>query len=102
MSAILVIDRDPATRLVARRVLERAGYSVSAAAEDGGTPDSNPDLVIADLVVASLAQLRKSHPVARVLALSAIGHPTAGVAAYLAKPFTASQLLAAVRRCLAE
>jgi DNA-binding response OmpR family regulator len=102
MSAILVIDRDPAIRLAARRVLERAGFSVSAAADEGGAPDSEPDLIIADLAVASLAHLRRKYPAARVLALSADGCPMAGVAACLPRPFTASQLLAAVRRCLAR
>jgi DNA-binding response OmpR family regulator len=101
MNAILVIDRDPAIRLASRHVLERAGFSVSTAADEGGAPDGEPDLVIADLAVASLVQLRRKYPVARVLALSADGYPMAGVVACLVRPFTASQLLAAVRRCLA-
>jgi DNA-binding response OmpR family regulator len=101
MSAILVIDRDPKIGLTARQVLESAGFSVSIAADDRGAADNEPALVIADLAVMSLARLRRKHPMARVLALSADGPPAAGVAAHLTKPFTASQLLAAVRRCLA-
>jgi CheY-like chemotaxis protein len=102
MSVILVIDRDAHTRLTARRVLERAGFTVSTAADDVEQIPAAPDLVVADLAVASLASLRSRYPAARVLALSSDGGPAQpGVAASLGKPFTPSQLLAAVRRCLA-
>jgi hypothetical protein len=50
----------------------------------------------------SLALLRRVHPAARVLSLSADGDPIEGIAGFLGKPFTPSQLLAAVRRCLAR
>jgi hypothetical protein len=38
MTAVLIIDRDFETRLVARRVLEPAGFTVSTAAGDGYLP----------------------------------------------------------------
>jgi DNA-binding response OmpR family regulator len=94
--SVLVIDRDAETRLAARRGLERAGFAVSTAAEEGGCVTGRFDLVIADLASVSLAGLRRQHPQARVLALSNEG------GADLAKPFTSSQLLTAVRLCLAR
>jgi len=99
MSAILIIDRDAETQVTARRVLERAGFTVVSAPGDFGLPDQAPALVIADLAVASLAGLRRAYPVTPILALSA--QPQPGADATLEKPFTASRLLAAVRRCLA-
>jgi DNA-binding response OmpR family regulator len=96
MKLALVIDRDAETRLVARRVLERAGFAVSTAAEDCCLAAGHFDLVIADLAAVSLAGLRRRNPKARVLALSNEGR------AGLSKPFTPSQLLAAVRLCLAR
>ena len=87
-----VIDRDPAVRLAACRALQPAGFAVSA-----GTMKpkiiARPDLMIADLSLASRAALRRRHPSAKVLVLGDGGLPT---------PFTPSQLLAAVRRCLAQ
>ena len=94
--SVLIIDRDAETRLAARRVLEPAGFTVSSAAQRGARAAGHFDLVIADLTAASLAELRRQHPRARVLRLSSQG------GADLAKPFTPSQLLSAVRRCLAR
>lgn len=91
MVTIHVIDRDPAVRLAARRALEPAGFVVSEAADIGPIP-FRPDLVVADVSAISLAAIKQRCPSARVLAISQNG---------LAKPFTASELLGAVRRCLA-
>ena len=93
MVTIHIIDRDPAMRLAARRALEPAGYVVSEAADDAEPMTSCPDLVVADISATSLAAIRRRHPGARVLATGEDG---------LAKPFTASELLAAVRRRLAR
>lgn len=86
MVTIHIIDRDPAVRLAARRALEPAGFAVSEAADATASMPPCPDLVIADLSAAGFAA-------PRVLAIGDDG---------LAKPFTASELLAAVRRCLAR
>ena len=102
MSAVLVIDRDPAVRLAARGVLERAGFSVTTAAYDVAVAAAPPDLVLADLAIASLALLRRRYPAARMLALSADGDGLRDGPPLLRKPFTASQLLAAVRLRLAR
>jgi DNA-binding response OmpR family regulator len=93
MTSVLVIDRDAETRLVACRVLKHAGLAVSAAAEDGA---GHFDLVIADLKAISLAELHRRYPRVRVLVLANEGR------AGLVKPFTPSQLLTAVRLCLAR
>jgi DNA-binding response OmpR family regulator len=105
MNAILVIDRDAETHLAARRALEAAGYAVSA--EPGhGAAAPRPALVLADPAAASLATLRRRYPEARILILSsdnaASVRATRNAPATLRKPFTASELLAAVRRCLAS
>ncbi|MFZ2006929.1 MAG: hypothetical protein WB697_22035 [Stellaceae bacterium] len=93
MVTIHVIDRDPAMRLAARRALEPAGFIVSENADDAEPMPSRLDLVVADLSTSSLTSIRRWHPGARVLATGRDG---------LTKPFTASELLVAVRRCLAR
>ena len=85
MVTIHVIDRDPAVRLAARQALEPAGFAVSEAADEAGATFPVPDLVIADFTATSLAGIRRRHPGARVLTIGEDG---------IAKPFTASQLLA--------
>jgi DNA-binding response OmpR family regulator len=94
MTTVLVIDRDAETRLAACRVLKHAGFAVSTAAEEDATGHFN--LIIADLKAISLAELHRRHPQARVLTLTNEGR------AGLVKPFTPSQLLTAVRLCLAR
>jgi DNA-binding response OmpR family regulator len=96
MTSVLVIDRDAETRLIARRVLERAGFAVSTAASDGYLPRGVFNLAVADLTEVSLGYLQRRYPQVRVLAISSEGE------ADLAKPFTPSQLLTAVRLCLAR
>ena len=93
MVAILVIHRDPVVRLAARRALEPAGFCVSEAADAEATPSALLDLVIAEFSVTSKPGIRRRHAAARVLAIGADG---------VAIPFTASQLLTAVRRRLAQ
>jgi len=96
-----VIDGDAATRLVARRVLEKAGFTVTEAANGALPAPGCPDLIVVDLQLASLATLRRRHPAAKLLAL--VGAPGAApLTGRLGKPFTPSQLLAAVRLCLAQ
>ncbi|HWD59802.1 MAG TPA: hypothetical protein VG308_16055 [Stellaceae bacterium] len=101
MVSIHLIDRDAATRFAARRVLEGAGFAVSEAADERAVAPAPPALVIADLSAASLAAIRREHPGVPVLALGGAGE-AALLAGSLEKPFTASRLLAAVRRCLAR
>lgn len=95
MIAIYVIDPDPAVRLAARRILEPAGFAVGEAAAvpaAAGAADPVPGLVITRQALAESAA--RAYPAARILPIGG----TAGLEA----PFTASRLLAAVRRCLAR
>jgi len=104
MATILVIGGDAATRLAARRTLEHAGFAVAAA--DDHDPAEPPDLIVADidaLDAEAMARQRRRHPAARLLAISCNGrHGERCGAGRLAKPFTPSQLLAALRLCLAR
>jgi DNA-binding response OmpR family regulator len=95
MIAILVIDGDPAVRLTARRVLERAGFGVVTAAGLVPSAGAGPRLVLADFAAASRRALRRACPTAIIVPMSAGGGS-------LRKPFTPSQLLAAVRLALAR
>jgi DNA-binding response OmpR family regulator len=104
MTTIHIIDGDAALRLVARQVLERAGFTVTASAGDWPVAPSCPELVVADLTVASLSAIQRYYPAARVLVMARAGVAPgdAALAGSLRKPFTPSQLLAAVRLCLAR
>jgi len=105
MTTIHLIDSDAAIRLAARRVLEPVGFTVTEATQQDAASPPAPELIIADLAVIGLAAIRRDHPAARVLALSGDGVAPGDaelLAGSLGKPFTASQLLAAVRLCLAR
>ena len=115
MITVLVIDGDPALRLAAKRVLERAGFAVFAAADMSAAlrplGSLKMDLVICEIdmlragAADAIAELVGADPVC-VLALSdkhrrAQAAPQ-GIATVLGKPFTESELLSAVRRSLAR
>jgi hypothetical protein len=93
MISVLIVDSDAETRLSVRRVLDRAGFLVSEAASAQLPPRLRPRLVLANLAVVGCAAIRRCYPRARILAI--------GDENGLGAPFTPSQLLAAVRRCLA-
>jgi CheY-like chemotaxis protein len=114
MITVFVIDRDPAVRLAARRVLEPAGFTVVAAADAAAALARlavlRADLVVCDIdalapdgrpVISAIADL---DPAAQILALFPKHRDTAGMLPYVAnalgKPFTESELLTKVRRAL--
>jgi DNA-binding NtrC family response regulator len=105
MITIHIMDGDASVRIAARRILERAGFVVTEAKDDKFATTSRPDLIIADLATINFAAIRRHYPGTPTLAINADGfvpveaHLLAGS---LKKPFTASQLLGAVRRCLAR
>jgi len=116
MITVLVIDGDPAVRLTVKRVLERAGFAVFAAADMSAAlrplGSLKMDLVICEIdmlgagAADAIAELVGADPAVRVLALldkhrGAQAAPQDAVA-MLGKPFTASELLSAVRRSLAR
>jgi len=108
---ILVVDDHEDSRVVARMVLEHAGYGVSVAANG---PEAlamaisrQPDLVLMDIVLPGLDGLEVSrrlrmHPSTkdtRIVAVTALGRSTireeslmAGCDAFLTKPYHVSTL----------
>jgi DNA-binding NarL/FixJ family response regulator len=115
MITILVIDADPAVRLAARRVLERAGFTVITAADRRGAlaqlASLKADLVICDFggdrsSEPTLRDIVNSDPDMRMLVLSRKDMSSPAAAAgeddLLGKPFIESELLTAVRRSLAR
>ena len=95
-----VIEGNAATRLFVRWTLQRAGFTVTEAATDQHVLAASPDLLIVDPAIASLATLRRHHPAAKILVIVDARDPAE--LDCLVRPFTPSQLLAAVRRCLSR
>jgi DNA-binding NtrC family response regulator len=118
-SDVLVIEDEPVVRAAVRRVLEAAGLRV-AAADDAGSGLRHPDLdgcrmVVCDVMLPDasgmdvLRQVRARRPDLPVVLMTGYATPDlavrareAGAAAFLAKPFEASELLECVRRTLAD
>jgi len=115
MMTVLVIDADPVVRLVARRVLEPAGFTLIAVA-DASTALARLAVVRADLVICDVDALAPdgspainaitdTDPSAQLLTLFPKQRDTPGMPAYagnaLGKPFTPSELLTQVRHALA-
>jgi CheY-like chemotaxis protein len=108
---ILVVDDHEDSRVVARMVLEHAGYAVSVAATG---PEAlamaisrQPDLVLMDIVLPEMDGLEvsrrlRSHPSTkdtRIIAVTALGRSTireeslrAGCDAFLTKPYHVAAL----------
>lgn len=121
MARILVIDDDPAFRMVLDRMLKSARHEIISAADGdeglkelGNAGNAVPDLVIVDIYmpkkdgVETIIHLRKSNPRIPIIAIS--GNPLGpivlsiseklGAAAILKKPFSLQELLAAVDKAL--
>ena len=115
---ILLVEDEPGLREVARATLDDAGYDVVVASSGEAALHASADaaaldLVISDLVLPGLggrelvARLHSARPALAVLYTSgyaADGPPAldgAARVAFLAKPFTAAQLLASVGEVLA-
>ncbi len=116
---IVLVDDDEGVRAVARRILQRAGYTVLSA-PDGvealrliGDSSAAVHLLVTDVVMPGLggrdlvARVRDTHPDLRVLFVS--GYTEEGVrrhgvldteSAFLEKPFTAERLSQKVREIL--
>jgi two-component system, cell cycle response regulator CpdR len=130
MATVLVVDDENEVGAVIRRVLERAGYTVtvanSAASGLEAVAAQPPDVVITDVImpkvhgVELIKILRERYPRTRVIAISGGGSfgplaykpeaisthaylaaaREAGAQEILTKPFDLTDLLAAVRRLL--
>jgi two-component system response regulator MprA len=120
VNRVLVVDDDPATRRVVCALLGLDEYGLLEAPDGLAALElvrvERPDLVILDLTMPRLDGLRACQalradpePAAtRVLVLTGRDQPDdraaardAGADAYLVKPFSSLQLLAAVRRLVA-
>ena len=113
---ILFVDDDAGVALFAMRVLREAGFEVLVAGNRKVAlhtlETEHPDLVITDLVLPdrggleTIALMRQSRPSLPLIASSALGRhflkmaEGMGARATLAKPFTAEELLEAVRQAL--
>lgn len=111
----LVVDDEPTVRMVARLMIERAGFAVEEAPDAAGALERVRAtavpfaLVLLDVTLPDRAgtelvpELRTHAPGARVVLTSGKGEedfPNHGADGYLPKPFTKEQLLAAVRAVL--
>jgi DNA-binding NtrC family response regulator len=115
MITILAFDADPGVRLTARRVLERAGFTVITAADRRSVLACLASLKV-DLVICDIDEDRSSGPTLRdsgnwdpgmrmlVLSRKDLSSPAPVTCddGLLSKPFTESELLTAVRRSLAQ
>ena len=118
--SILVIDDDAQLRGFLREVLDQAGYRVYEAANGNEGSEQyarhDPDLVLTDIVMPEkegmelIMELRRDHPTLPIIAMSGGNAGFSGsyltvasklgADAALAKPFTASHLLAAIEQLL--
>jgi DNA-binding response OmpR family regulator len=115
MITILVIDADPLVRLLAKRVLDVAGFTVIAVADAGSALNLlrslKADLAICDFDLpapsgaSAIGAIAEFDPGVRVLRLFPKDRDAGGilgsVPSALGKPFTTSELLGKVRRSLA-
>jgi two-component system cell cycle response regulator CtrA len=111
---VLVVDDEPTVRMVARLMLERAGFVIEEAGDAAAAlarlrTTASPfavvllDVTLPDRVGTELVpELRNLAP-SRVILSSGKGEedfPNHGADGYLPKPFTREQLLAVVRKVL--
>jgi DNA-binding response OmpR family regulator len=123
MKRILVIDDDDAIRAMLRKLFTANGFDVSVA-ENGKEAvrrqEEGPfDLIVTDLVmpekegIETIMEFRKKYPATKIIAISGGGQLNSGeyylelagnLGAHktLAKPFTHSEILAAVKELFAE
>jgi CheY-like chemotaxis protein len=120
MAQVLVVDDNPALRLVARAMLEAAGHEVAEAGSGAEALDAlrgrRADVVLCDLSLPgmdglqTIRELRALQPGLKVVAMSAARPPAdgdilgqaraAGAAETLCKPFDHAAVAAAVERAL--
>ena len=114
---ILVVDDDPAVRLLFKLIFESAGYQVSEARNGIAAliliRDSPPDLVVTDMVMPEMggqeliARIRADKRTARVPILAVSAHPASreqasSADAVLSKPIDRLGLLATASTLLAR
>jgi len=116
-ACVLVVDDEPMVREVLSRYLERGGFEVETAADGEAALSAfearAPDLVLLDLMLPRIdgfevfRRMRAARPASPVIMLTARGDVTdrivgleIGADDYVAKPFSAKEVVARVRTVL--
>lgn len=121
MSRILIVDDDEQLRTMLRMVLQGAGYEVLEARDGrliGKALEEHPDLIVTDVLMPGtdgfevIRELRRNDPSVRIIAMSGGGRLSGesylniaeklGAKVTLAKPFSKTEFLEAVRMALAS
>jgi CheY-like chemotaxis protein len=114
VARILVVDDEPAQRLLLRRIFERAGHEVTDAGNGAAAlqalQESRPDLVVTDMMMPVMGgaelirQLRCERATAGIPILAASGdaHLAVGADAVVSKPYKLEHLIEVTDRLLRE
>jgi CheY-like chemotaxis protein len=114
VSKILVVDDEPAQRLLLRRIFEQAGHEVSDAGDGAAAlravAESRPDLVVTDMMMPVMdgpefiRRLRSEPATAAIPIIAASGDPhvAGGADAVLPKPYLWHQLVEAADALLKD
>lgn len=118
MARIMIAEDSSATRLMLRDSLEIAHHEIVAEAKDGIETiekfiATNPDILLLDVAmpkkdgISALREIMSSNPNAKIIMITADENfstihqsSEAGVQAYLVKPFSSEQVLAAITMAL--
>ncbi|WIY69759.1 response regulator [Aquidulcibacter paucihalophilus] len=103
MAIILLVDDDPALRLIAKELLRVGGHAILEA-EDGDEALKIAGAIAVDLVVLdmlmpnkdgleTILELRKTHPHIRILAISSGGRMDEGILLRTASLFGADEIM---------
>ena len=111
MARILIADDSSFMRASLKYIIENAGHEVVGMAKDGNEAIEmygrlNPDLLTMDILmvgmdgIVALRELRRKHPNAKVIMVTALGQDQyqeeagkLGAAGYIRKPFKVQQIM---------
>src|SRR5689334_20302200 len=120
MARILIADNASFMRSCLKYIVENAGHEVVGMAKGGREAveqygQLRPDLVTLDILmegmdgIAALRELRKGHPEARVIMVTALGQDQVqeearqlGAAGYIRKPFKPKEIVQELQRVLGK
>jgi two-component system chemotaxis response regulator CheY len=118
MARILIADNASFMRACLKYIVENAGHEVVGMAKEGGEAVElygklKPDLVTLDILMekmdglAALAAIRKAHPAAKAIMVSALGQEEKqeearklGSSGYIRKPFKPEEIVHEIQRVL--
>ena len=120
MARIVIADNASFMRSCLKYIVENAGHEVVGMAKHGGEAVDlykklKPDLVTLDILMeemdglAALEAIRKEHPAAKVIMVSALGQEEKqeearklGCSGYIRKPFKPEEIVHEVQRVLGQ